>query len=58
MGKSLVPANYEGVVNLITREYAGLSSGYQQIARFLPKIRMSLRLNRSMGLQSNAGFIR
>jgi DNA-binding MurR/RpiR family transcriptional regulator len=34
MGKSSVPLNYEGVVNLITREYAGLSTGYQQIARF------------------------
>ena len=29
-----VPQNYEGVVNLITREYPSLSSGYQLIARF------------------------
>jgi DNA-binding MurR/RpiR family transcriptional regulator len=29
-----VPQNYEGIVNLITRDYAGLSPGYQQIARF------------------------
>jgi DNA-binding MurR/RpiR family transcriptional regulator len=29
-----VPHNYEGVVNLISRDYAGLSPGYQQIARF------------------------
>ena len=31
---TVVPQNYEGVVNLITREYPGLSPGYQQIARF------------------------
>jgi len=30
-----VPQNYEGIVNLITRDYAQLSPGYQQIARFL-----------------------
>src|SRR5467141_947166 len=30
-----IPKNYEGVVNLITREYANLSTGFQQIARFL-----------------------
>lgn len=30
-----VPQNYEGVVNLITRDYAALSAGFQQIARFL-----------------------
>ncbi len=29
-----VPRNYEGIVNLITRNYAELSPGYQQIARF------------------------
>ncbi len=29
-----VPQNYEGIVNLITREYPTLSPGYQQIARF------------------------
>ncbi len=29
-----VPQNYEGVVNLISRDYPGLSPGYQQIARF------------------------
>lgn len=29
-----VPQNYEGIVNLITREYPRLSPGYQQIARF------------------------
>jgi DNA-binding MurR/RpiR family transcriptional regulator len=29
-----VPKNYEGVVNLISREYPSLSQGYQQIARF------------------------
>ena len=29
-----VPQNYEGIVNLITRNYAALSPGYQQIARF------------------------
>ena len=30
-----VPRNYEGVVNLITREYNNLSPGFQQIARFI-----------------------
>ncbi|MDQ0475424.1 MurR/RpiR family transcriptional regulator [Labrys wisconsinensis] len=30
-----VPGNYEGIVNRITRDYAGLSAGFQQIARFL-----------------------
>lgn len=30
-----VPQNYEGIVNLITREYPNLSAGFQQIARFL-----------------------
>jgi DNA-binding MurR/RpiR family transcriptional regulator len=29
-----VPQNYEGVVNLITASYDGLSDGYQQVARF------------------------
>jgi DNA-binding MurR/RpiR family transcriptional regulator len=29
-----VPKNYEGIVNLITGEYASLSAGYQQIARY------------------------
>jgi DNA-binding MurR/RpiR family transcriptional regulator len=29
-----IPQNYEGIVNLITREYPKLSPGYQQIARF------------------------
>ena len=29
------PKNYEGIVNLITREYPNLSTGFQQIARFL-----------------------
>ena len=29
-----LPLNYEGVVNLITREYPGLSGRSQQIARF------------------------
>lgn len=28
------PQSYEGIVDLITRDYAGLSPGYQQIARF------------------------
>lgn len=32
--KPAVPRNYEGVVNLITRDYATLSAGSQQIARF------------------------
>ena len=32
--KSTVPRNYEGVVNLITRDYAKFSPGSQQIARF------------------------
>jgi DNA-binding MurR/RpiR family transcriptional regulator len=31
---SKVPQNYEGIVNLITSEYAKLSAGYQQIARY------------------------
>jgi DNA-binding MurR/RpiR family transcriptional regulator len=30
-----VPKNYEGIVNLIAREYPDLSAGFQQIARFL-----------------------
>src|SRR4051794_5273800 len=30
-----IPRNYEGIVNLITREYPDLSTGFQQIARFL-----------------------
>src|SRR5438477_8534378 len=29
-----IPKNYEGIVNLITRDYADLSAGFQQIARF------------------------
>jgi DNA-binding MurR/RpiR family transcriptional regulator len=29
-----LPENYEGVVNLITREYPSLSNRFQQIARF------------------------
>jgi DNA-binding MurR/RpiR family transcriptional regulator len=31
---SPTPKNYEGIVNLITREYPNLSAGFQQIARF------------------------
>ena len=31
----IIPKNYEGIVNLITGEYPNLSTGYQQIARFL-----------------------
>ena len=34
MARTAVPRNYEGVVNLITRDYAALSPGSQQIARF------------------------
>src|SRR3981081_4671636 len=30
-----IPKNYEGIVNLITHEYPNLSTGFQQIARFL-----------------------
>jgi len=30
-----IPKNYEGIVNLIAREYPDLSTGFQQIARFL-----------------------
>ncbi len=30
-----VPQNYEGIVNVITRDYPGLSPGNQQISRFL-----------------------
>src|SRR5260221_4576574 len=30
-----IPKNYEGIVNLITREYPNFSTGFQQIARFL-----------------------
>src|SRR3981189_2749217 len=30
-----IPRNYEGIVNLITGEYPNLSTGFQQIARFL-----------------------
>ena len=33
--KQNVPKNYEGVVNLITAKYDGLSDGNQQVARFL-----------------------
>jgi DNA-binding MurR/RpiR family transcriptional regulator len=32
--KKAVPRNYEGIVNLITAEYPGLSTGYQQVARY------------------------
>ena len=32
--RSAVPSNYEGVVNLISRQYEGLSAGNQQVARF------------------------
>jgi DNA-binding MurR/RpiR family transcriptional regulator len=32
--KTSLPQNYEGVVNLITTNYDGLSDGYQQVARF------------------------
>jgi DNA-binding MurR/RpiR family transcriptional regulator len=35
ISKPAVPRSYEGVVNLITRDYATLSPGSQQIARFL-----------------------
>jgi DNA-binding MurR/RpiR family transcriptional regulator len=31
----VVPQNYEGIVNLITAEYEGLSARFQQIARFI-----------------------
>lgn len=31
---TLLPQNYEGVVNLITKEYPNLSNRFQQIARF------------------------
>lgn len=34
MARTAVPRNYEGVVNLITRDYGTLSPGSQQIARF------------------------
>jgi DNA-binding MurR/RpiR family transcriptional regulator len=33
-GNQKLPQNYEGIVNLITSEYATLSAGYQQIARY------------------------
>ncbi len=34
MSAKATPQSYEGIVDLITRDYAGLSPGYQQIARF------------------------
>lgn len=32
---SAVPNNYEGIVNVITAEYANLSTGFQKIARYV-----------------------
>lgn len=34
-GSRPVPKHYEGIVNLITERYEGLSDGFRQIARFL-----------------------
>lgn len=36
-GGEAVPRNYEGIVNLITREYPNLSVGFQKIARYMTR---------------------
>lgn len=50
-----VPQNYEGVVNLIAREYPRLSQGYQQIARFFTQNPNAIALESINGIASNCG---
>ncbi|MFC0218952.1 DNA-binding MurR/RpiR family transcriptional regulator [Pseudochelatococcus lubricantis] len=50
-----VPGNYEGVVNLITQEYANLSAGFQQIARFLTQNPNSVALESINTLAAKCG---
>ncbi|MGI6245855.1 MAG: MurR/RpiR family transcriptional regulator [Pseudochelatococcus sp.] len=50
-----VPDNYEGVVNLITKEYPRLSAGFQQIARFLTQNPNSVALESINALASKCG---
>ena len=50
-----VPQNYEGVVNLITREYPKLSPGYQQIARFFTQNPNAIALESINALAAKCG---
>lgn len=50
-----VPQNYEGVVNLITSEYARLSPGYQQIARFFTQNPNAIALESINGIAEKCG---
>lgn len=50
-----VPRNYEGIVNLITREYPSLSPGYQQIARFFTQNPNAIALESINALAAKCG---
>ena len=50
-----VPQNYEGIVNLITAEYARLSPGYQQIARFFTQNPNAIALESINGIAEKCG---
>jgi len=50
-----VPQNYEGIVNLITREYPKLSPGYQQIARFFTQNPNAIALESINALAAKCG---
>lgn len=50
-----VPRNYEGIVNLITAEYARLSPGYQQIARFFTQNPNAIALESINGIAEKCG---
>ena len=53
--KDQVPRNYEGIVNLITREYPTLSPGYQQIARFFTQNPNAIALESINALAAKCG---
>ena len=50
-----VPQNYEGIVNLITRDYPKLSPGYQQIARFFTQNPNVIALESINGIAEKCG---
>lgn len=50
-----VPRNYEGIVNLITREYPKLSPAYQQIARFFTQNPNAIALESINALAAKCG---
>jgi DNA-binding MurR/RpiR family transcriptional regulator len=50
-----VPRNYEGVVNLITRDYAALSPGFQQIARYFTQNPNVIALESISAIASKCG---